>query len=976
MAGKKSGSLLESVAVAYAWLGLCLALFTAGQLQLFRGRMIMGFSFSVVAVLLGLSFYLQGILPVALGKIRKDGRSPRSSRIGKASRHSPPWRALKPASLARIVGAVLGLALAGIGQSFWVQTGNGSTLAVGSWFFLAASALFLGSFRPWKREGSKPFSLPWRVELGLLGTVLLIAAFLRAYQIDTIPSGLFIDQGFQGYSAQRILHEGWRPFYVEDIFHAYSLALYQLAFWFGIFGAGEVSLKLFYAFLGLLGFPLVYWTFRQLAGPRMALLSLFILAVMRWNINFSRNGFPTVQMTLYMFGTIAFLLYAIRRERDADQVLFHKVAMVAAFFFVVGVFPFAFQSLFWTLKPRSVTLAVAAVVGALGLLGWMVYALKASKDRDTLMATLLATGFFAAGFYTYQAYKVFPLLVLAWAFYEVIADRAAIRKKWRYIVLFAVAGIFLILPVLGNPQTRETELSIFTRVHLEHSWKPFWEVLSRTAIMFNRLGDPNARHNLQDQRMLDDVSGTLFILGLAYCLARVGRRPSFYVLAGFFIMSLPCILSIDAAHANRLFALTPFIAFLVASPLEAIWGRMRETWGLRGEWIFLALVAPFLGWMTAQNFKVYFHDQARSFGGWHEYAPQETEVGRIVARNGAAYDYYVSPRYYNYYTIDFLGYGQLDHIHSMLFPEALISHGPDTSRGLYYAMEEGRSGYVPMLKYFYPEGRDRYLVDPLGNTAESFYHVEADAVAKERGLKVRYDRPVEGKTEGQVVSFPSGLPKGPYRAALWGQIYIPVPGRYSWKVEAPFRTSFQVGKKAAAENRWMIRGYYPVKFEMDVPAGTIPDLKIEQIDAKGLGSPVTPGSFTNLPPFRGLKGEYFRGPVWDEMPFLAEYDPIVNFTNGNDFSAATNAGRWTGKFRAPRGGEYKFFVQMDGQAELRIDGKPIGERQSRISLAPGLHALDLRAWRSGNNLSSLSLYWIPPGGSREVMPCTAFEEVP
>ncbi len=172
-------------------------------------------------------------------------------------------------------------------------------------------------------------------------------------------------------AALRILHEGWHPFYVEDVFHAYSLALFQLAFWFKLFGATEVSLKLFYAFLGLLGFPLIYWTFRQLAGTRVALLSLFILAVMRWNINFSRNGFPTVQMSLYMFGTIAFLIHAIHGNKSSKKSIFNAMAIGAGAFFVLGVLPFAFFSFYSMLAKMRLPLMLLSVFLTLAVLAFL-----------------------------------------------------------------------------------------------------------------------------------------------------------------------------------------------------------------------------------------------------------------------------------------------------------------------------------------------------------------------------------------------------------------------------------------------------------------------------------------------------------------------------------------------------------------------------------------------------------------------------
>jgi hypothetical protein len=277
----------------------------------------------------------------------------------------------------------------------------------------------------------------------------------------------------------------------------------------------------------------------------MALLALFILAVMRWNINFSRNGFPTIEVPFYTFGTLAFLLYGLR---NPQKPLFYK--------------------------------------------NWPFYA---------------AAVFFAMGLYTYQAYKVVPLLILLFAVYEAVTNRKAIVSNWKPILLFI--GLFLVLayPYLKHTYDlrglggRENDLSILGRVHTEHSYAPLIYNITRTALMFHWKGDPMARHNLQDYRMLDDATGILFFLGVMFSLAFAARKPSFYGLTGFLVMTVPCVLSIDPAHANRMLGTTPFIALLAAQPLAALWERVRSAGWQSLHRLFLAILGVVFALMTLQN---------------------------------------------------------------------------------------------------------------------------------------------------------------------------------------------------------------------------------------------------------------------------------------------------------------------------------------------------------------------------------------
>jgi hypothetical protein len=278
---------------------------------------------------------------------------------------------------------------------------------------------------------------------------------------------------------------------------------------------------LFFSVMSLVTLPLVYWTFREIAGPRLALVGLALLAVMRWNINFARNGFPTNQVPLYTFGTLAFLLYGIRTGKR-----------------------------------------------------WAFY----------VAATL-----FAMGLYTYQAYKIVPFLVLLFALYEFVTNRKAVLSKWKSILGFCALFLVLAAPYIehtyrGGLGSREASLSILARVQQSGSWQPLVDNITRTAVMFHWRGDGNGRHNLQDHRMLDDVTGVLFFIGLILALFTLWRKSSFYGLLGFLVMCVPCLLSIDPAHANRMLGITPFLALLAAMPLALLWGLVRpDAWGVRGE---------------------------------------------------------------------------------------------------------------------------------------------------------------------------------------------------------------------------------------------------------------------------------------------------------------------------------------------------------------------------------------------------------
>ena len=411
----------------------------------------------------------------------------------------------------RWVMIAFSLVFAGLGQWQMTKVWDNSTLYYGLGLYAVAVALFLLAFRRFPDDGLSEAPLTPRMEWTVFGVIMLVAAFFRIYNLDTFPNGIFMDQGFVGWQALKISHEHYFPslfaYLYEEPMNASSYLFYLMTPWFWIFSPTQAHLFLFYALLGLSTFPLIYWTFRQIMGPRVSLLALYFLAIMRWHFNLNRNGFPTSQVPLYMFGTLAFFLY-------------------------------------WLNSKKSWSLWVSAV-------------------------------FFSLGLYTYQAYKIFPLLLLLLCLYEFFTrwwqPLTAGGKKNGFIdkgtaLFFSAKGIkklfsllrlseakklgiaLVIIAALASPMviymvhmgkigSREGE-NIWAVCKGQHSLKPFQDMIGKTLLMCNRSGDDNERHNLPNYRMLDDFSGPLFFLGAFYALSRFRQRRFYYAVMGIMVMSL------------------------------------------------------------------------------------------------------------------------------------------------------------------------------------------------------------------------------------------------------------------------------------------------------------------------------------------------------------------------------------------------------------------------------------------------------
>jgi 4-amino-4-deoxy-L-arabinose transferase-like glycosyltransferase len=535
-----------------------------------------------------------------------------------------------------------GIALAVLGQLFLAQAADPWTLFPGL-LLMVGSVAVLFYFLPDSLKAktkSKPLSLSW--EITLFGLILLAAFFFRIYRIDSLPAGLHTDQGLTGLCALRILHEGWRPFgEVFDYQVPEILLFYQLAVWFALAGSSYFTFHLFFILLSLAAFPFVYWTVRQWAGSRIALLSLFILAVMRWNWIETRNGYPSIQVPFYLFGALAFWTYWIHHRKK------------------------------WAL--------------------------------------LVSAAFVGVGFYSYQAFKIVPFLFLVYAAYEFLSLREKKRSFKTFLPFFLVvlASIFPLLTVMAQKGIlghREADLFIGTKVVQENSLKPLWDVWTGTALMFNRQGDENPRHNIPGHRMLDDVTGILFILGLALAWRHRREREGFYPLAGFGAMLLTGLLSIDPAHSNRLVSLTPFVAFFAGNTLNFFWQSSKTFF--KNSKIPAVLLGALLIILTAQNTFTYFDLQANNEECQSAFGLEQNIIGRriefIERHFPSLVHFFIDPSFFRNNTVQFLVYPGRHNISEFNLQEWAAGQMPKDKPLACVLLGPQKSGWVNFLDAFFP----------------------------------------------------------------------------------------------------------------------------------------------------------------------------------------------------------------------------------------------------------------------------------
>ncbi|MGH7739653.1 MAG: glycosyltransferase family 39 protein [bacterium] len=557
-----------------------------------------------------------------------------------------------------------------LGQFFMAWSSAAWTLAPGLFFF-ALLAFGLQKETPLPPPESAP-AREWLWVAVILG----VAFFFRLAAWQSLPSGLHSDQGLMGFSALRILREGWRPFWgILNDQVPEPLLEYQLATWFGLVGGGLFNFHLFFVLLSLASLLLIYWTFRQWTNARTALTAIFLFAVSRWDWIETRNGYPSGELPFYTFGALAFSTYALRK-----------------------------------------------------------------KKGSALAAAVLFTG---AGLYTYQAFKIFPFLLvfcLLFQWRRLPAHRKLNRQSLALsLALLAALAAPLVFYFVSHHTfgNRERDQFIGKLIVQDKSILPVLKNWGETALMFNRIGDANPRHNLPGHRMLADVSGLFFIWGLALAWRRRREEAFAFSLAGLLAYSLPCLLSVDVAHSNRMLGVVPFVVLIIALGFEDFRQRTLRLWPSLKRPLTMGLIsAAAAAAITSQNAWVYFGLQAKSSPGWNAFDPAATFLGRKTAETEKAapglFQFFVSPPYASRNNFKFPAYPALKDV-TAFKPGAWLKKCPADHPRVLFLLGPGKEGTFEFLKTLFPQGIEEKLVGPDGRAKAYLYAPTASSLKNFRG---------------------------------------------------------------------------------------------------------------------------------------------------------------------------------------------------------------------------------------------------
>lgn len=510
--------------------------------------------------------------------------------------------------------------------------------------------------------------------------ILLLAAFLRFWRLDSLPPGLYHDEAYNGLDALSLLngetfpifYEGWelyseeahldrpveevqRPIFFEGNYGREPLHIYLMALSVWVFGPTPFAIRLVPAAAGVAAVFMTYLAAgillrrgqREGVGDRyqawIPLFAAFIMAVFYPAVTFSRFG---IRAMLFLPVSTAVVYFFWQGVRRVDQKVRDETDTPFTYFNVqLGTF-----------TP-----------------GWFI----------------VAGLFLGLGLYTYAAARIFPFLFVAFVVLWFWRDRRALSLQWGNMMVMALTAFLVALPLLLFFLQYPFYLIFRTRfvanrglgTYPGRPWLTWLNNIWRVGLGLVLEGEQNLRHNLPGRPFLDPVQSFFATLGFVHIFQQRLRRHHVFLGLWFLIMILPSLLSGDAPHFGRMIGAAPPAAMLVA--LGADWlartigGRLsrqgdveqflQDTYNRR-FWIGFWILVPLFLVSGVLTFLDYFLQYANHPELEVAFYVPDWELGQFAAALPADTVTYLSPTQEQMATIYYALGGEIERLRSFYSP--------------------------------------------------------------------------------------------------------------------------------------------------------------------------------------------------------------------------------------------------------------------------------------------------------------------
>ena len=825
------------------------------------------------------------------------------------------------------------------------SVGPSNTMA---WYLYGASVVLLlfalptfdsqwtGLARRWRERPYVSVSLKALLPWVGLAAILVLASAVRLYDLDEMPAGLWYDEADNLAHALRIRTDPGSTPVFEPSTNLPSLFLMPIAVVIELTGVTITAGRLVSVAFGLAGIAAVFLLVRLMLGSPLGLVAAFLLAVMRWDINWSRIGMHGITAPLFAALTAYLTLRALRTGRISD-------------------FGYAGASLGLGMWFYASFRLFPLVIGFI-LLHHLLFRHPAPKR---FLGQLAAMG-------------VVAMAVGAPVLQSSVRDPGAFFSRSR------TTSVFNIMP-FGD------------------TIPEIWKSLGKHALMFNHEGDLNPRHNLPAEPMLDFISGLLLLLGLGVALARWRNIALVSLPFWLLFMVIPGVITLpwEAPQSLRSITVIPAVVGVITLALGALWWVGTSVpWRIARRATPLALLAV-LGGIAFLNVNTYFGEQASHPKVFASFSTDETLMARdMVEQRRRGHTLFVSRQFQFSLTTSLLADSPKFEV--IRAPTQIPIDLDRVWLGASIYLEPREASVYRLLKTYYPDGRFAEVRPPGGG--DVLYYsaaLEQSHLAQRRGLNGRYTltdgsvrEAVQPTTEGVwALDF---VPEDvPFDVVWQGALHVVVPGEYLLKLEGGARA------EVALDGRRLLWGDQPsVRIDPAVGLHSIEITAHVQDRAEALRLAWQPpgGELGPIPAghlFRGsvrpvgLAGRFYGTRVEAQVADATRVTPAMDTFYYDPVIPEPYLGIWEGSLDVPASGGYRFEVRGAGVVRLQLDGQlraqnpPSGPVAPSVTVAldAGKHPIRVE-YVSDRPPSQFEVLWAPPGGELEPIPIDRLSPAP
>jgi len=430
-----------------------------------------------------------------------------------------------------------------------------------------------------------------RVPYLIFLAILLIAAFFRFHQLNSVPAEPFSDHAEKILDLYDITQGQARIFFPRNTGRE-AIQFYWTVLIAAIFNTGLTfqSLKIGAALLGFFTLPFIYLLGKEVANQRVGLLAMLFAGVAYWPNVISRVGLRFPLYPLFAAPTLFFLLRGLRTQNRNDFILCGLCLGLG----LHGYTPF-----------RIAPLLVVVV-----LVLWWAYT---RRHVDT---------------YTRRHVDMYT---------RTHVDTYTRRHVAVNVGILFGSALVVFLPLLRYALEHPNEFwfRASSRFAVENPLPVFFSNLWNALWMFN-VNDGNIFVNSVTHRpALDVVTGALFLLGVILLLAR--RRFTDLALASaVLILILPSVFSLAYPAENPALnraggALAP-VFVIVAMTLDGLLTRLAVGLNRAGEGVIVAgVVGILLAASAMQNYDLVFRQYRAQYDRvvW-----RSSEMGEVIREFG------------------------------------------------------------------------------------------------------------------------------------------------------------------------------------------------------------------------------------------------------------------------------------------------------------------------------------------------------